>query len=133
MKRFSIFSIMLIFMLALSFGFVSCDLEGLLDRLLELEDQDDYYSSSGPQNANVVGTWRGNDYDGEPLTLTLRSNLTFTLVYEWGWGETEHGNYSVSGNSITMRDSYGYAVYGTVSGNTIRFNFEGRTVTFTRG
>jgi len=65
--------------------------------------------------SSFVGTWKGTDYDGEPLTLILNQNLIFLLIFEWGKTPTLTGSFTVSGNTITLFVP-GETMTGTING-----------------
>ena len=108
MKRFSVFSVMLVFFLALGLVLASCDFDFLKDAI-----------SGGNQDENVVGTWTSSYY-GEPVILIFNSNSTY--IFRVSGYTVQQGVYTMSGNTVTLYDEDGDVFdRGTISGNSMSF------------
>jgi len=68
----------------------------------------------GGNNANVVGTWEGDGY-------IFKFSADNTFIYDKGAGfdEKNSGTYTVSGNTITMKQGSTTYRTGTIDGNTM--------------
>ena len=75
-------------------------------------------TGTASSSSSFVGTWKGTDYDGEPLTLILKQDFIYTLIFEWGGASTLTGTFSISGNTITLFVP-GETITGIINGATI--------------
>jgi len=68
----------------------------------------------GGNNVNVVGTWEGDGY-------IFQFSEDYTFIYDKGAGfdAGNSGTYTVSGNTITMKQNGTTYRTGTINGNTM--------------
>ena len=110
MKRTKFFLVLMACLLLMALALVSCDT----------------VAGSGGGNP-FMGTWLGYDWGGDRIRVEV-DNSTWIMTWpgypQWGYVS---GSYTVSGNTVTLKDPHGYALgTGTVSGNSATINITGQ-------
>ena len=119
MKK-KIFGMMILALLVLSFGFLSC----------KQEVSNDTNGTNGGGNSNpFIGTWICSS---EGVTIEITENEYFVTEQGGDYGDEGSGEYVYNGNSATLFSDGESMGTATVNGNTMTVYFGDTPLEFTK-